>query len=62
MERINPDETIGFAQPVFKPHSKVSVSYSYDKDPLYRSTGVSNHKILWLLIKPYDLRAEFRIQ
>ena len=45
-ERIKADETVGFAQPVFAPHKEVSVSYSFDKDPLYRATGVANHKVL----------------
>jgi len=46
MEKMNADETVGFSQPVFKPHSKIDVSYSFDKDPLFRNTGVNNHKVL----------------
>ena len=59
MERINADETVGFSQPVFKPHSKVSVSYSYDKDPLFRNTGVNNHKVLRKNIGDSDLFKDY---
>ena len=59
MEKINADETVGFSQPVFKPHSKVDVSYSFDKDPLFRNTGVSNHKILRKNVGNRDLFGDY---
>lgn len=59
MEKIQADETVGFSQPVFKPHSKVDVSYSYDKDPLFRNTGVNNHKVLRKNIGDSDLFKDY---
>ena len=39
-------EAVSFGQPVFAPHSKVDVAYSFDKDPLYRPNGRDNHKVI----------------
>ena len=39
-------EYVGYAQPVFAPHSNVDVAYSFDIDPLYNENNAPNHKIL----------------
>lgn len=39
-------EAVSFGQPVFAPHSKVDVAYSFDKDPFYRPNGRDNHKVI----------------
>jgi len=52
-------EAIGYGQPVLAPHKKVSRSYSFSRDPLFRENDSKNHFVIEKNVKSNDLFKDY---